>query len=85
MRNVSHEWSITNNCIKYSDKGNKYAYEFKDESSKSMYIDKKLFDTLHLKPGDNLSFYAESNLSVMKIVQDDGVKAIIMPVKYKLF
>lgn len=83
MWDVSHEWGITDNCIRYSDIGNKYAYEFKDASSKSMYIDKKLFDTLKIKPGDNVRFYAESNLSVMKIVQDDTVKAIIMPVKMK--
>lgn len=83
MWDVSHEWGIADNCIRYSDKGNKYAYEFKDQYLKSMYIDKKLFDTLKIKPGDNLRFYAESNLSVMKIVQDDSVKAVIMPVKNK--
>lgn len=83
MWDVSHEWSITDTCIRYSDIGNKYAYEFKDESSKSMYIDKKLLDTLKIKPGDNVRFYAESNLSVMKIVQDYEVKAVVMPVKIK--
>lgn len=83
MWDVSHEWSITDNCIRYSDIGNKYAYEFKDQYSKSMYIDKKLFDTLKIKPGDNLSFYAESNSSIMKIVQNDSVKAVIMPVRIK--
>ena len=48
-----------------------------------MFIDKKLFDSINWKQGDNIKFYAESKLSCMKIVQDDIVKAVIMPVKMK--
>lgn len=82
MWDVSKEWFMTNNCIKYSDIGNKYAYEFRSDSTKNMmYIDKKLFDTLKIKPGDNLRFYAETNLSIMKIANDNGVIAVVMPVK----
>lgn len=84
MWDVSKEWFITDNCVKYSDIGNKYAYEFRSDSTRNMmYIDKKLFDTLKIKPGDNLRFYAESNLSIMKIVNDIGVMAIVMPVQIK--
>lgn len=48
-----------------------------------MFIDKKLFDSINWKQCDNIKFYAESKLSAMKIVQNDIVKAVIMPVKMK--
>jgi hypothetical protein len=78
----SKEWSFKNTLEKYSDIGNKYAYRFTSDNNE-MFIDKKLFDSINWKPGDNIKFYAENELSVMKIVQDDIVKAVIMPVKMK--
>lgn len=78
----SKEWRFENTLVKYSDIGNKYAYRFTNNNDE-MFIDKKLLDSINWKPGDNIKFYAESKLSVMKIVQDDIVKAVIMPVKMK--
>lgn len=78
----SKEWRYENALEKYSDIGNKYAYRFTNNNDE-MFIDAKLFDSINCKPGDNIKFYAESKLSVMKIVQDDIVKAVIMPVKMK--
>lgn len=78
----SKEWRFESTLVKYSDIGNKYAYRFTSDSDE-MFIDKKLFDSINWKPGDNIKFYAESNLSVMKIAQDYIVKAIVMPVKMK--
>lgn len=76
------EWKFENTLVKYSDIGNKYAYRFTNNNDE-MFIDKKLFDCINWKLGDNIKFYAESNLSCMKIVQDDIVKAVVMPVKMK--
>lgn len=53
------------------------------QALKDMANDKKLFDSINWKQGDNIKFYAVSKLSVMKIVQDDIVKAVVMPVKMK--
>ena len=78
----SKEWRFENTLVKYSDIGNKYAYRFTNNNDE-MFIDKKLFDSINWKQGDNIKFYAESKLSCMKIVQDDIVKAVIMPVKMK--
>lgn len=78
----SKEWKFENTLVKYSDIGNKYAYRFTNNNDE-MFIDKKLFDSINWKQGDNIKFYAESKLSCMKIVQDDIVKAIVMPVKMK--
>lgn len=78
----SKEWRLEHTLEKYSDIGNKYAYKFTNNNDE-MFIDKKLFDSINWKQGDNIKFYAESKLSCMKIVQDDIVKAIIMPVKMK--
>ena len=76
------ELRFENALVKYTDIGNKYAYRFTNNNDE-MFIDKKLFDSINWKQDDNIKFYAESNLSCMKIVQDDIVKAVIMPVKMK--
>jgi hypothetical protein len=78
----SKEWRFKNALEKYSDIGNKYAYIFTNNNDE-MFIDVKLFDSINCKPGDDIKCYAESKLSIMKIVQDDIVKAVIMPVKIK--
>lgn len=83
LHDVSREWFITNNIIKYSDIGNKFAYEFKDKDDNKMYIDKKIFDTLNLKSGDNYCFYAKENGAIMKIVQNNEVIAVVCPVRVK--
>ena len=78
----SKEWRFEDTLVKYSDIGNKYAYRFTNNNDET-FIDKKLFDSINWKQGDNIKFYAESKLSCMKIVQDDIVKAVVIPVKMK--
>lgn len=78
----SREWKFENTLVQYSDIGNKYAYRFTNNNDE-MFIDKKLFDSINWKQGDNIKFYVESKVSCMKIVQDDIVKAVVMPVKIK--
>lgn len=80
---TSHEWYITDRIIKYSDIENKLAYQFNNEHGEYMFIDKKLFDTLNFKPGDNLQFYASNKHSVMKICQNNVCICSVMPVKVK--
>ena len=78
----NREWRFENTLVKYSDIGNKYAYRFTNNNDE-MFIDKKLFDSINWKKGDNIKFYAESKFSCMKIVHDYIVKAVVMPVKMK--
>lgn len=80
---IGDEWFLTGNITKYSDIGNKIAYEFIDIKKHFMYIDKKLFDTINFKTGDNFQFFAESNKSVMRILQYGKCVCMVMPVQIK--